>query len=223
VVHLTASQQEILRLLRRSGEMAVDEIAQAMGISRVAVRKHLDALVADGLLAARPRRRQIGRPHHVYRLTDAADELFPKAYAGLATGILEFLETTDGPAKLDAVFADRRARVEAHLRPLLAGKDLATRVRLLAEAQDRAGYMAEWRETEPGTFVLSENNCAICCIARRFPQACQQELEMFRNLLEADVERTEHLVAGDGRCAYRIRRRHRNGSANGSAPEPPVA
>ena len=67
--------------------------------------------------------------------------------------------------------------------------------------------MAEAESLPDQGFVIRQHNCAICKVARRFPQACQKELEMFRNLLDADVERERHMAAGDSLCSYLIRPR----------------
>jgi predicted ArsR family transcriptional regulator len=206
-MRLSASQQEILRLLRRQGEQTVEELSRQMGISSVAVRQHLEILEADGLLATRSERRPIGRPRRLFRLSEAADELFPKNYAGLAEMVLEHLQESGGPGRVAEFFDARRRRFEREVLPMLAGQTLEGRIRTLAQFQDQAGYMAEYEALPDQGFVIREHNCAICRVARRFPQACQKELEMFQNLLDADVERQQHMAAGDAMCSYVVRPR----------------
>jgi predicted ArsR family transcriptional regulator len=206
-MRLSASQQEILRLLRREGELTVEELSRHMGISKVAVRQHLEILEADGLLSTRSERRPVGRPRRLYRLSEAADDLFPKSYSVLAEMILEHLQDSGGPARVAEFFESRRRRLEREVLPMLAGQGLEGRVRALAQFQDQAGYMAECEALPEGGFVIREHNCAICKVARRFPQACQKELEMFQSLLDADVERQQHMAAGDAMCSYLVRPR----------------
>lgn len=203
---LSRSQDEIVRLLRRRGSLTVEDLSRALGISTVAVRQHLEILEAEGLISSRPERRPIGRPRSLFHLTEAADDLFPQNYGGLAQVILEHLESTGGEALIDEVFRARRVRSEAELRPRMDGKDLAGRIEALAAAQDDAGYMTAWEQDADGTFLLQEHNCAICKIARRFPQVCANELELIRNLTGAEVSRERHMARGDSSCAYRIRR-----------------
>src|SRR5436309_6608149 len=143
LTRLSASQEEIVRLLRRQGDLTVDELSRLMGISAVAVRQHLEILEADGLLASRTQRRPIGRPRRLYRLTDAADDLFPKSYSTLAQMILEHLEGVGGPSQVAEVFDCRRRQQERELRPLRAGRNLEGRVRTLTQVQDLSGYLAE--------------------------------------------------------------------------------
>jgi predicted ArsR family transcriptional regulator len=206
-MRLRDSQNEIIRLLRLRGPMTVDELSAALGISGVAVRNHLEGLEADGLLTSHTERLPRGRPRRLFQLAEAADELFPKNYLALAQTILEHLETHDGPEKVEEVFAARRLRMDREMRPRLQDRDLEGRVAALAELQDRAGYMAEWEKDEDGSFLLREFNCAVCKIARRFPQACANELQLFLDLTEADVTREEHMASGDRSCTYRIRPR----------------
>ena len=210
-MRLNQSQEEIVRLLRRNGPMTVADLSGAIGISSVAVRQHLDVLEAEGLVRSTIERRQPapgrGRPRQLFCLTDAADDLFPKHYGALAQVILEYLESADGPGKIEEVFTARRQRTQGELRPRLEGRSLEERVAVLAEAQDQGGYMAEWERAEDGSFLLREHNCAICRIARRFPQACASELRLIEEVTGADVVRERHIAAGDTVCAYRIRPR----------------
>ena len=55
-----------------------------------------------------------------------------------------------------------------------------------------------------GPDKIIEHHCPIYEIARRFPQACHYEQELFTRTLRADVQRDEHKIAGDTRCRYVI-------------------
>ena len=54
--------------------------------------------------------------------------------------------------------------------------------------------------------LLVEHHCPIAEAARACTGLCQSELELFQRVLGDDVvvERTQHLMAGDMRCAYRV-------------------
>jgi predicted ArsR family transcriptional regulator len=81
---------------------------------------------------------------------------------------------------------------------------LADRVRALATIQDEAGYLAEAINGPDGELRLREHNCAIHDVARAVPAACQAELDLFRAVLGARVERETHIACGDRSCTYRI-------------------
>jgi predicted ArsR family transcriptional regulator len=83
--------------------------------------------------------------------------------------------------------------------------DLGERVARLAEVRTREGYMAEsWAEGDG--YLLVENHCPICVAPTVCQGFCRAELDTFRQVLgpDASVERTEHIVNGDRRCAYKI-------------------
>jgi predicted ArsR family transcriptional regulator len=206
-MRLSRSQQEIVKLLRRSGAMTVDDLSRAIGISGVAVRQHLDVLEAERLVDSITERRPIGRPRRVFRLSEAADDLFPKNYGALAEMILDYLEEADGPERIDEIFRVRRERRQAEMQPMVEGKGLEERVEAVARAQDDAGYMAECEAGEDGSFLLRQHNCSICKVARRYRQACENELQLIQDLTGGEVVREQHIAAGDPVCSYRIRPR----------------
>jgi len=55
-----------------------------------------------------------------------------------------------------------------------------------------------------GAILLEEHNCAIYHIAAGSPVACQAELELFSEVLGANVVRERHIASGDRCCSYRI-------------------
>ena len=107
---------------------------------------------------------------------------------------------------LDRLIDARAAESKAAYAAALEGAaGLGERVARLAEARTREGYMAESRAEGEG-YVLVENHCPICVAATACQGFCRAELDTFREVLgpDASVERTEHIVGGDRRCAYRI-------------------
>jgi predicted ArsR family transcriptional regulator len=98
---------------------------------------------------------------------------------------------------------DTRAAYRAAMRDAAT---LPERVARLAEIRSTEGYMAEWSDVGDGSYVLAENHCPICAAAATCQEFCRAELNVFRDVLGADVavEREEHIIAGARRCAYRI-------------------
>jgi predicted ArsR family transcriptional regulator len=58
----------------------------------------------------------------------------------------------------------------------------------------------------PDGWMLIENHCPIYSAAASCQQFCKTELEIFQRLFEnvATVARTDHLLKGTRRCAYKI-------------------
>jgi predicted ArsR family transcriptional regulator len=70
--------------------------------------------------------------------------------------------------------------------------------------QDEQGYLSSATVGEDGTIRLRECNCAIFGIASQNSSPCDAELDLFRDVLGADVVRETHIAAGDRSCTYRI-------------------
>lgn len=197
---------QILEALRRSTGLTADRLAAQLGVTAMAVRKHLAILERDGLLAARVERRPVGRPVHIYTLTPQAQDSFPQRYQDLTTDLLDDLRALDGEEKVNLLFRRRADRAYATLAPAVAGHCLPDRLTTLADFLDRQGYLAAWETTPEGDYLLKEHNCAIYGVAQCTPEACACELDLFRRLLDdVEIEREQHVVDGDCLCSYRLR------------------
>jgi predicted ArsR family transcriptional regulator len=203
-------RRDLLLRLRHDGPSAPEDLASALGASRTGVLQQLHALETAGLVSRRSVRHGVGRPRHVYDVTDAAQDLFPTNYDGLASGLLAAIRAIGGEALVDDVFEERRRSTGARVRKRMAERlpddaPLADRARELAVIQDEQGYLAEALIGADGVIRLVERNCAIHHIAADTAAACQAELDLFREVLGTDVERETHIAAGDRCCTYLIR------------------
>jgi predicted ArsR family transcriptional regulator len=195
-----------LTLLKTRGPQTAAELGKAVGVTAEAARQQLVRLAADGLVAATAEPRGVGRPAQVWALTDAGHARFPDAHAEVTAQLIRSIRAELGEAVLDRLIDARAAESRAAYAAALEGAaDLGERVARLAEARTREGYMAEARAEGDG-YLLVENHCPICVAATACQGFCRAELETFRAVLGpgASVERTEHIVQGDRRCAYRV-------------------
>jgi predicted ArsR family transcriptional regulator len=195
-----------LVLLKTRGPQTAAELGKAAGVTGEAARQQLVRLAADGLVVATTESRGVGRPAQVWGLTEAGNARFPDAHAELTAQLLRSIRAELGEAVLDRLIDARSAESKAAYAAALEGAaDLGERVARLAEARTREGYMAEARAEGDG-YVLVENHCPICVAATECQGFCRAELDTFREVLgpDAAVERTEHIVQGDRRCAYRV-------------------
>jgi predicted ArsR family transcriptional regulator len=206
-----STRTQLLQMLKVSGPLMVSEMAERLGITEMAVRRHLHAMERDGLVGTTLVRQAMGRPSHAFSLTEKAQGLFPNNYHGLALDLLEELEAELQDA--DAVkrlFDRRKVKLVHRYRDRVPAGDLREKVRSLAEIQNESGYMAGWETgngDEEGVYIIDEYNCPIARVANRYGHACQSELELFRELLGADVERVECIAESGRRCRYLIRER----------------
>ena len=202
-------RRDLLLRLRLDGPSSPDQLAERIGASRTGVLQQLRALETAHLVSRQTVRHGVGRPRHLYDVTADAQDLFPSNYDGLAAGLLAAIESVGGDDLLDQVFAARRRQLGDRVRGQMAERvapeaPLLDRVRELAVIQGDQGYLADATLGPDGTIRLREHNCAIYHIAAGSPAACQAELELFSEILGADVVREQHIASGDRCCSYRI-------------------
>lgn len=202
-------RHDLLVRLRTDGPSSPDQLASRLGASRTGVLQQLRALEAAGLVSRQMVKHGVGRPRHLYDVTADAQDLFPSTYDALASGLLSAIVAVGGEDLIDEVFAARRRQLGDRVRVQLAERiapdaPIADRVRELTQIQAAQGYLAECVAGPDGTIQLLEHNCAIYRVARGTPSACQAELDLFRDILGADVVRESHIAAGDRCCSYRI-------------------
>jgi len=210
-----STRHTILVALKKQGQMTANDLAEMLAMTPMGVRRQLNLLERDGLVRYETVQRGMGRPSNVYRLSEQANDLFPKTYSQLTNELLGYIEMLDGTEHLEIIFQRRAQRriQQAQLR-LKTKPTLASRVAELAAILDEDGYLTEWEQVDGGTFLLREFNCAVHNVARRFQQACGSEIEFIQALLpEATVERQHHILRGETFCGYRIAARQDDNSA----------
>ncbi len=201
------TRRALLDVLKRLGPRKAADLARDLGVSAMAVRQHLYAMQEEGLIAFAEEAQRRGRPVKLWHLTDAADRYFPDAHAELTVGLLDSMRSAFGDAGLNRLLSVRgREQADLYSERMADRDSLRGRLDALAAIRTKEGYMAEVQETIDGGFLLIENHCPICRAAAACTGLCAAELLVFRTVLGPDVaiERTDHILAGARRCAYRV-------------------
>ncbi|KAA8999789.1 transcriptional regulator [Paenibacillus spiritus] len=204
-----STRQMIMTLLKMKGPQPIAALAGQLGITEMGVRRHLLTLEREGLARTKVVRQAMGRPLHLYSLTDRADDYFPKNYHHLTLDLLRELELSSGREAVHGLFEGRRRRLLAQYAPTMERRTLEERVAELTRVQNAGGYMAEWSAGEDGTYEIREYNCPIRQVAVQYGKACQCEQHLFEELLDANLSRTECMAEGGHCCHYTIRPRTR--------------
>lgn len=221
-----SARDRVLLHLKTKGPQTAAELARRLGVTQVAVRQQLQALAADGLVGFRDERRKVGRPARVWSLAPAAAARFPDSHSDLTVELIAAVRSTFGEDGLDRLITERTRRQRAAYAARLPGPDapLEQKLDALARIRSEEGYMCEWRREGDGSFVLAENHCPVCAAATACQGFCRDELSMFRDVLGqgVTVDRTEHILAGARRCAYRIALVAGASSARAAEPSSPT-
>lgn len=194
----------IVRILKRDGERSAPELAEALGITDVAVRRHLALLAEDGFITDRTVKQERGRPVARYRLTERGEDLFPHRYEEMVDELIAFITDQLGSSGLRAFLRWRQDRETESYAAAVDGEDIAVRLDQLAEALSEAGFAAEVRETGDG-FELTQTHCAVYEVAKEYPEMCAHEAAMFRRVLgDVTISRRETLASGADACVCSV-------------------
>jgi len=198
----------VARLLMEQGPIDAAAVAAALELSAPAVRRHLDALIADGEAELRtaPHRRPRGRgrPARQYLLTDAGRARFGHGYDDLAVAALRYLAEHGGEA---AVQGFARSHVEeligAGAEQIAAAETPDARADALAHVLTTRGYAAQAREAGHGV-QLCQHHCPVAHVAAEFPALCEAETQVFAELLGTHVQRLATIARGDAACTTHV-------------------
>lgn len=203
-------KDQILHLLKMQGCQTAAALATQLGVSSMAIRQHLQALKSDALVTYQEEKRPLGRPVKLWSLTEQSANQFADGHADLLVDLIRGIETVFGSTGLQQLVAERSQRqlhtYHARLGELGTTGGWQTVVGAIAQIRNQEGYMAEVIPLGEDAVLLVENHCPICTAARTCQLLCHAELEVFRRIFgpAVTVERVEHIIQGDRRCAYRI-------------------
>src|SRR5699024_10110602 len=162
-----------------------------MNLTPAAVRRHLDQLIADGVIAARDQRmsgpRGRGRPAKEFCITEMGRDHFAHSYDELAVDALRFLASTGGEAAVTAFAQHRLEAMERRYRDLLESVEPDERPQKLAEALTADGYAASVAEGPKGSgnsVQICQHHCPVAHVAEEFTHLCEAETDMFARLLD---------------------------------------
>lgn len=227
------NEDRLLFELKSRGPQPAAALAAALAITPMGAHKLLARLEEQGLVDARDERRDLrpfgedegaigdadrgapgepatvsrpGRPRKLWALTEAGHGRFPDRHADLTLQLIQQARAVFGEAGLDQLISARERDSEQRYRAALARcRTPGDKVRELARLRAEEGYMAR-AERAGRDWLLVEDHCPICAAARSCQGFCRSELALFQRCLGPGlaVERTEHLLAGARRCAYRV-------------------
>jgi predicted ArsR family transcriptional regulator len=203
-----STRQRVASSILEHGPSTAAELAERLGLTPAAIRRHLDVLLAAGQVEAREQRiygaRGRGRPAKDFVLTDAGRSMFYTAYDDIAIDALDFLSTTAGTDAVTRFAEARMAQGEKRYRKRMASAAPGTTpAQALAAALSEDGYVAATLPLPLGE-QLCQHHCPVAHVAERFPQICEVETAVFSRLLGVHVQRLATIAHGDGVCTTHV-------------------
>lgn len=198
------TRQQILEALKARGPATVRELADAVGVTPMSVRYHLQGLQEEGVVARAGEARlgRAGRPQHLYTLVSQESLPARLDYRTLLATLLEETRTLLGEHAFRGWLLGAAARHGATHAERLAGASLERRLREATGYLSRQGHWAQWHRDEEG-LALHCYNCPYHPLPRAFPVLCQMDTAFVSGFLGQPVRQTEAIPNLDGRCTFR--------------------
>ena len=201
------TRERVLSLVASTGPITAADLAQGLGVTPAAIRRHLTALLDSSLIADHnrpgPLDRGRGRPAKAYVATAEGQRALTSAYSDVAVEAMDYLRASGA---LPAFVAQHQARLEASLSPVVdKNAPLSDRVIALADALGEEGYATSVRPGPGGyTVQLCQGHCPVQSIAEAAPEWCEAEARAFSNILDVHVQRLSTLARGAHVCTTTI-------------------
>ena len=198
----------ILTLLQQQNEATVEELSKQVGLACATVRRHLDILQRDRLVAYKQVRKKTGRPEHSFFLTESGQEALPKGYNRLLSDMLqemrdmapEDLQGMDGRglAKLLFLRLADRAAVEG-----------SSEGCILHSSEHLSKVLGEWGfapqiEKLPGQMRVHLINCPFRQVALEDNSVCAFDERLIGNILGRQAMKERSVPQGHPSCSYLV-------------------
>ena len=206
------TRDEIERSMHEQGSCSVAELAEEIGVGQGAIRRHLDIMVADGLLETTLERQPRGRPATRYSLSEAGEErsaahhysrLLGRFFPALAGLPREAVDGQSGSTVLDRVFEEIAQEMANTYAPRVRGDDLAERVEQVTVALNEEGILDEVTD-EGAAYRLRNVGCPYRSAAADAHAACAADRRAIELLVEAPVTQVSTIADGAGCCEYLV-------------------
>ncbi len=203
------TRDQIARVILETGPTTATALAKTLAVTPSGIRRHLDGLIADGILEARePHLRSLnsrgrGRPSKVFIITDKGREEFEHSYDDLAVSVLKFVSSKSGGEIVKEFAESRGQEIERKANLILVSEKKKSKkkstVDILADFLTSEGYAATVHDRGVGQEIL-QHHCPIAHVAAEFPQICVAETEALSRILGTHVQRLATIAHGDGVC-----------------------
>jgi DeoR family suf operon transcriptional repressor len=193
----------VLDTLLKRQRCTINDLAEVADINPISMRHHIAKLEAEGLVSTEVVRKGVGRPHHVYFLTNAGMEKFPQRYLSLSIRILEQLKETLPQKTVKKLFKEIASNmVDDHTAQVnLMELDLEERVELITQLLQTEGFSIEISEIQDGVRI-KESSCPYKHVGQDHPEICLVDETIIEKVLDTEIEKTHCVLNGDPFCAY---------------------
>jgi len=200
---MQVTRQRIIDLLRQQGQATVEELAESVGLTQMAVRHHLNVLQMEALIKVSHTKRQHkpGRPVQVYSLTDEARKLYPQEYFQLTDLLVQEVANRIGQDGVIDIFNSLANRLMSDAPEAKENQPFEERLdEVVAFLKDK-GFIVEW-EMVNGQYMVYHMDCPYRQFAQRHQEICVLDEKILETTLDVTPQRISCIACQDDKCAY---------------------
>lgn len=202
--HLHDRQQTILNYLLESPDGAtVDQLLPIIGVTKTAVKEHLNQLQHMGYLSFRDVSTGVGRPKRMYVLSDQGTESFPRQYSWLSSALLNQLALDLDSKQISKIMKSIAKSVAESLEPKLSRLSDQERLIQIVKTMNDLGYRARLRpNAASGATVIEAMNCVYHSVAKVHPKLCEFDIEFLSASSKKRVKMESCVARGGSSCRF---------------------
>lgn len=201
------SETQIILALKREGYLSLNELAERIGISKMAVLNHMQKLESQGLVERRLVKTKVGRPYYTFGVSENSKSAMAPADSSMLDEFVEYLDSNGHSGIVTEFLRERYGQVRLDYEKKLSRVAPDRKVEELAKLREQENYFPELKSGGKDSYELLEYNCPIFNISRKFGIACSLETQLFSSVLDREVTSTHRQVDGSDVCKFLIRKK----------------
>lgn len=202
------SRRQLLQLIKKNGQLTLNQAIKQTGLSRTTLREHLANLEHEGYLKRSAKREGRGRPELIFELTDNGHRLFPSSDGLLLHSLISYLKTHKKEDYLDSFFSDywkERTEEAKHRLKSARANSIEDKIRILQNYLEEQGFMPNILVADSGTLVIEECNCPFTDTVKGTRLPCKLEAKFLQDFFAATLDRVTYIPDGNHACTYELK------------------
>lgn len=207
-MYLHENQKRIMDYLLDNLEGATaDELSAHLGITKTAVKEHLQKIERLGLIEFQDISGQVGRPKRRYKLSSEGHEVFPRQYSWLSNVLLELLAKDMGSAGVSQLMKKLADSIAASMADRFKGRTPGEVLTEMTKVMNELGYRSVVKQSDlrKGA-VIEANNCVYHSVALKHPELCQFDTQLIKKVTKMDVKLESCIARGGEVCRFCLRK-----------------
>jgi DeoR family suf operon transcriptional repressor len=200
---MKSTRDRILQTLVSEPRSTIIDLAEAVGINAISVRHHLSSLEAEGLISADEERHGVGRPRHIYFLTEKGLEKFPTRYFRLTNRLLDQIKDSMPEQTVQKLFVQMANDLASKYISRTQNMTIEQKLDLVKEVLSQEGFVIEWEKTGD-QYQIHEVTCPYYHIGQSHPEVCAVDQTLISTMLSIPAEKVNCVLHGDALCTYLI-------------------